>query len=65
MVRVTFNEPRFSSRYVRRFVPGMGMISFPCANTQANANCAGEHFKPAAMSSSLARNFLFSLRLSV
>ena len=43
-------RPRFSSRYFRRFVPGIGTISSPCASTQASASCAGVHFFSAAIS---------------
>ena len=31
----------FSSRYAQRLVPGMGMMSSPCASTQASASCDG------------------------
>ena len=38
-----------SSRYLRRFVPGIGTMSSPCAITHARANCAGVHFFSAAI----------------
>ena len=40
-VRLTFIAPTFSSRYLRRLVPGIGTMSSPCARTQASASCAG------------------------
>ena len=41
----------FSSRYVRRLVPGIGIISSPWASTQASANCDGlQPFSPAISS---------------
>lgn len=34
----TFAAPEFSSKYLILFVPGIGIISSPCFNTQANAS---------------------------
>ncbi len=31
----------FSSRKLRRLVPGMGTMSSPCASSQASATCPG------------------------
>ena len=43
-LRQTSSAPRSSSRYFRRFVPGIGTMSSPCASTHASASCAGVHF---------------------
>src|SRR3989442_8935737 len=40
-VRCTFAAPRFSSRRVRFFVPGIGTIQGFCASSHAIAICAG------------------------
>ena len=44
----------FSSRYVIRFVPGIGTMSGPCANTQASASCAALHPYPEARTAEMA-----------
>ena len=36
LVRATSSAPAFSCKYLRRLVPGMGTMSFPCASTQAS-----------------------------
>src|SRR6266536_2098984 len=44
LLRSTSSAPIFSCKYLRRFVPGIGTMSLPCASTQASAICAGVHF---------------------
>src|SRR5688572_2254784 len=48
----------FSSRYFLFFVPGIGTISSPFANTQANASCAGVHPLSAAIVANLSTSFM-------
>ena len=50
LLRSTSSAPTFSCRNLRRFVPGIGTISSPCANTQASASCASVHFFSRAIS---------------
>lgn len=38
-VSLTSRAAKFSSKYFIFFVPGMGMISGPCANSHARASC--------------------------
>ena len=40
-VRRTSSAPRLSSRYLARFVPGIGTMSSPCARTHARASWLG------------------------
>lgn len=40
-VKTISRDAQFSSRRAMLLVPGMGMISSPCAATQAKASCAG------------------------
>src|SRR6266568_4595815 len=46
-----FKAPAFSSKYLRRFVPGIGIISSPWASSQARASWPGVHFFSFAMAS--------------
>src|SRR5713101_6327205 len=52
--------PAFSSRYLRRLVPGMGTMSSPWASSQARASCPGvQPFSPAICSILLTRSRFF------
>src|SRR5579859_16174 len=50
-VSFTPSAPAFSSRYLRRFVPGMGIMSLPCASSHASASCPGVQFLSFAIDS--------------
>ncbi len=54
----------FSSRYLRRLVPGMGTMSSPWARTQASASCAGVMSFSSAISRSFATILMFASRFS-
>lgn len=48
LLKFTCNAPRFSSRYLTFFVPGIGTTSSPCAINHANVNCPTvQPFRPA------------------
>ena len=48
---------------LRRFVPGIGTMSLPCARTQARANC--EALQPFSLASSSTRLYQIQIRLEV
>lgn len=58
-VSFTFKAPQFSSRYLILLVPGMGMISSPCANSHASVSCPGVTFFFFAISASFSTNCIF------
>lgn len=58
-VSFTSNAPQFSSRYLIFLVPGIGMISSPCASSHANVSCPGVTFFFFAISASFSTNFRF------
>ena len=56
----TSSAPTFSSRYLRRLVPGIGTMSLPCASTHASASCDGvQPFARAIVSISRTRSRFF------
>jgi hypothetical protein len=50
-VSVISRAAAFSSKYLRRLVPGIGPMSSPCASTQASASCEGSQPLAQAISS--------------
>lgn len=58
-VSFTSNAPQFSSRYLIFLVPGIGMISSPCASSHAKVSCPGVTFFFFAISASFSTTFRF------
>lgn len=58
-VSFTSKAAQFSSRYLIFLVPGMGMISSPCANNHASVSCPGVTFFLFAISASFSTNCIF------
>ena len=63
-VNTTSRDAQFSSRRGIVFVPGIGMMSSPCAATQASASCAGVIFFLAAMAVNLSTIFQWYINQS-